>query len=580
MIRPGDVVGNYRLVRKIGEGGMGAVYEAVHTGIKTKRAAVKVLHARFTDHTEAIARFEREAEAAASVNHEGIIDIYDRGLSRDGAPYIVMEYLDGRPLSLELKPGPDPTSVGSLKTLDQDLTIYIACNVLSALAAVHRVGIVHRDLKPDNIFLISTGSDLPRVKLVDFGIARMVEVGDGTSDFTLTRTGAIMGTPYYMSPEQAFGFKDRVDSRADLWSLGVILYLCTTGRYPFDGENYNQLVARIVSDFMPAEPRVLEPEVDRALQHVILRAMCKDLDERYASAEEMLEDLRPLASATTLSTLGLFEGGPAKSSAEDPLVVPDEESDHSITKSTPDLEPLEATPPSIIKDDEDSSHSKRPAWPLLLGLGLFVLFGVGGFVAVAVSGFMTGVSGDPDQPMTNPTPPSVPGASRPPMAADTPPTLTKNSPPPPVELEDGIEVAREKTVRIRIEATPTNAELILDGQRISNPFDDVLPFRAGHGTLEARCDGYQTVVRDLALDEERQVNIQLQKSRGTENRSRPGAASGKVAQRPPSEAAGAPPEDSSGEEPPPSPEPAATPDTSGDPGHAARLGEIKRVRLP
>jgi serine/threonine-protein kinase len=280
---------------------MGSVYEAVHTRIKSKRAAVKVIHSEFAGDQSILSRFEREANAAASIGHEGIIDIYDFGHDEDGSPYLVMEFLEGRSLTDEIKLARQDGRGGIVNI---DFAIYVACNVLSALGAAHEAGVVHRDLKPDNIFLVDTGASRPRVKLLDFGIARIKKTGD-PEQFSLTRTGAVMGTPYFMSPEQAQGLKDQVDQRTDLWALGVLLYVCLTGRFPYDGENFAQQISRLVSTFEPAEPSVLNPKISPEFEEIILKSMCKDLDRRYSSAEQMLADLRPLADEATLSVLSL-----------------------------------------------------------------------------------------------------------------------------------------------------------------------------------------------------------------------------------------------------------------------------------
>jgi serine/threonine-protein kinase len=356
MPQAGEVLSQYRLVRKIGQGGMGSVWEAVHTRIRSKRAAIKVMLPSLAQDASAVARFEREAEAAAAVGHEGIIDVYDLGRCDDGAPYMVMEFLEGESLKEPLKRA-RPTG----GTLDTELTVYVACNVLSALSAAHRAGIVHRDLKPDNIFLVGTGSELPRVKLLDFGIARFTELGGGQDELTLTRTGMVVGTPYYMSPEQAQGRRGVVDHRTDLWSLGVILYLCTTGRFPYEGESGNHLIVLLVTDFEPDKPRVLNPAIPPALEQVILRAMCKDRDQRYASAEEMLADLRPLASETTLGLLALSERRvtqppereepstaptqPPSTPVQPPTVAAPDPLDDLPTQATPEAIRLEATTP-------------------------------------------------------------------------------------------------------------------------------------------------------------------------------------------------------------------------------------------
>jgi eukaryotic-like serine/threonine-protein kinase len=292
----GDLLdGKYRLIRLLGEGGMGAVYEARHEQIG-KGVAVKVLHPELTRVSEAATRFTREAQAAAAVGHRGIIDIHDIGThEEDGSIFLVMELLDGENLGdLLLRQCP----------LDLQLTCYIVCQVLSALDAAHAAGIVHRDLKPDNIFLVRSGQKLPDVKLLDFGISKMTDASN--PEDRLTRTGIAMGTPYYMSPEQAVGAKD-LDHRVDIWAMGVILYECLTGRVPFTADN-GLAILRKITDAPLESPRLHRPEIPIELEAVILRAMNRDLDRRLRTSVEMLSAIIPLMDDHVADRVSLPRG--------------------------------------------------------------------------------------------------------------------------------------------------------------------------------------------------------------------------------------------------------------------------------
>ncbi|MFK7986992.1 MAG: protein kinase [Sandaracinaceae bacterium] len=280
----GQVVANrYRVLALLDEGGMGAVYVAEHLLIGRK-VALKRLHPELTSDEMAVARFQREARAAAATGHEHIVEVLDLGFADDGAPFLVMEYLRG-------------SSLAKLLDAETSLAPRRACRitgqVLAALDAVHDRGIVHRDLKPDNLFLTRKQGDTDFVKVVDFGISK-TQPAEGETRMDLTRTGVMMGTPFYMSPEQARGVK-QLDHRVDLFAAGVILYEMLTGTLPFDGENYHQLLQAILSgkhDPVQTRRRDLDPE----LAAVVERAIANRPDDRYQTAREMLTALVPFGA--------------------------------------------------------------------------------------------------------------------------------------------------------------------------------------------------------------------------------------------------------------------------------------------
>jgi serine/threonine protein kinase len=225
--------GKYRLVRLLGSGGMGEVYEAQHAAIG-RRFAIKFLHSLLASNGESVARFQREAQAAGGLENENIAAVVDIGTADDGAPFLVMEYLDGEDLAkLLVRSGP----------LSVPRAAYIIIQACRGLAAAHSRGIVHRDLKPENLFICkrNDGSDL--VKVLDFGIAKLHTGRLGTG---ITQTGTTMGTPFYMSLEQARGAKE-VDHRTDIYALGVILYEILSGAKPHPGESYNEILYHVLS---------------------------------------------------------------------------------------------------------------------------------------------------------------------------------------------------------------------------------------------------------------------------------------------------------------------------------------------
>lgn len=274
----GKTVGSYRIAQKIGEGGMGAVYRAVHPSIGS-RVAIKVLSKECAASPALVERFFGEARAVNLIRHERIVSVLDMAALPDGQPYIVMELLEGEALSATLARH-NALPLGTVITLFAEL--------LDALSAAHDKGIVHRDLKPDNVFLTKSG----HVKVVDFGIAKLRPDMGGLSE--ATRTGSLMGTPFYMAPEQAAGMP--VDHRADLYAAGVILFEVTTGQRPFKvGTLYELLKAHV--EQMPPQPSSLRPDIPPPLDDVLLHALQKDANFRYQSAREFAQALSYASSA-------------------------------------------------------------------------------------------------------------------------------------------------------------------------------------------------------------------------------------------------------------------------------------------
>jgi tRNA A-37 threonylcarbamoyl transferase component Bud32 len=369
MSEVGQIVGGtYKLLRPLGKGGWGAVYEAEHLTIG-KRVAIKVLKSELTEDEGAVRRFVQEARAAAAIRHRSIIDIYDIHIGEDDSIFLVMELLEGE-------------SLGDLlhreRRIDVPLAAYVMCQILSALDAVHRKGIIHRDLKPDNIFLVRTGLALPEVKLLDFGVSKIL-YPDGDQE-GLTRTGALVGTPHFMAPEQAVGRTD-VDHRADLYALGVILYRCLTGEYPFTAPNVMALVQEILNAPV-TPPKELRPDLPEPVERVLLRAMARERDHRYREAAQLLAALLPFLDETAASQVPLPEGIDRWREADD-LDEPRGEQETLDPEATLDPEVLVAPYPEPLpvgggapSPTAEVGWPTAPRWRLPLGIAVVLVAAV------------------------------------------------------------------------------------------------------------------------------------------------------------------------------------------------------------
>jgi len=274
----------YRIEEKIGEGGMGKVYRAVHIHMDNT-VAIKILHPHMASDATALERFRREARAAAHIRHPNAVVVTDFGVAKDsGIAYLVMEFLEGVELRAKMK---------EQKQLDYEESFHIVQQTCSALQAAHAKGIIHRDLKPDNIWLLASEEGQARVKVLDFGIAKLKSSADTG---TLTQQGMIVGTPYYMSPEQCKG--EELDARSDIYSLGIILYEMLTGQVPFQASTPVGVVLKHANE-PPRPPRELREGIPLTVQDVILRALKKLPEERQDSAIQLAQEFE----------VALYQGG-------------------------------------------------------------------------------------------------------------------------------------------------------------------------------------------------------------------------------------------------------------------------------
>ncbi|HXK20459.1 MAG TPA: serine/threonine-protein kinase, partial [Polyangiaceae bacterium] len=310
------LAGKYRVERVLGQGGMGVVLAAKHIHLE-ERVAVKLMLTEATFNAEAVARFLREARAAARLESAHVARVTDVGTLEDGRPYMVMEYLDGQDLSQVLAAS-GPLAVG-------DAVDYVL-QAAEAIAEAHSIGIVHRDLKPSNLFLTRRRDRTPHVKVLDFGISKVSGSSLSGSDNAMTRTSAMMGSPLYMSPEQMTSVRD-VDGRSDIWALGIILYELISGAPPFNGETLPQVCGLVLqSEAAPLSSR--RRGVPPSLEAVVNRCLAKRADDRFQNVAAFAVALRDLAGRygrASVERILMLAGGdepPPQSAPVQPAMVP------------------------------------------------------------------------------------------------------------------------------------------------------------------------------------------------------------------------------------------------------------------
>jgi serine/threonine protein kinase len=393
-------IGNYRVQSLLGEGGMGVVYLAQHP-VFGRKVAIKLLHAVLARDTDIVARFFNEARAIHMVAHENIVEILDFGQTADGQPYFIMEYLSGESLSDAIGRGPMPG----------DQVEAIGVQMCKALTAAHSKGIVHRDLKPHNVQLVIKADGALQVKILDFGVAKILASPDGESSVK-TRTGSLMGTPLYMSPEQCKG-AGILDHRTDIYSLGVILFEMLSGRPPFNAEGVGELFAKhmleeppMVTEFAPGAP----PHMAAA----IMKALAKDPAARFQSMEDFRKAIvGEIKLAPPATTAVRRVAGPANTMAQ------------TISART-------STTLSSASSEIDDGFEVKPK-----RTKMFVA--IGGSAALLVVGYVT--------LFKDKTPPPAP----PPIATTTTTVAPTPPAPPPVPVR--------KTVTIRFEAEPAGTHV-------------------------------------------------------------------------------------------------------------------------
>lgn len=491
MPNPDDFVGAYRIVRPIGKGGMGAVFEAVHTRTG-QAAAIKVLHARFTNDTEALARFLAEGRATAKLDHPSIVRVLETGQLPSGACYIAMEYLRGETLGARLK---------REGRLGRD-ALRIGAQIAAALVQAHKKSVIHRDLKPSNLILAEGDADgvgRDQVKIIDFGIAKIIADDQEAGDFR-TRTGTMIGTPVYMSPEQCRGVG--VTDRTDVYALGVILYQALAGRPPFVSRADGDILAMHIL-VEPRPLRELEPSTPQSVAEFISRMLIKSAAERPSMAEV----------ATQLVLLGEdpeWHGAAAPVAGAAPAAVTQPEPEPELGDESVEVHqatindaaaapptmmtPPPVTPPSATLGHITGQSSAVLAPPTSIRQRRMALVGAAGIVVLSLACALLvraglGTSKSPARPVTAAASPMVPQVT--PLGAPAPP--------------------EPATVRWSVRSQPSGASVLSETGELlgQTPLVQKTPRAEGTKTIILRLPGYRDAQLSLSLnsDEEREAEL-------------------------------------------------------------------------
>ncbi len=492
----GKSIGNYEIKSKLGEGGMGTVYLGEHPLIG-KRVAVKVLLEDLASNAEIVGRFFTEAKAVNDIGHQNIVDIVDFGKIKDdtGADlvYFIMEFLDGESLSSRLR----------RTGLYRHETTHAMLQCCSALQASHQKGIVHRDLKPDNIYLCTRGEDNNFIKLLDFGIAKLTGNDAGASN--RTRTGLVIGTPWYMSPEQCEG-KGNVDHRSDIYSLGVVMYELLTGRVPFPGDGFGEiLVAHLTKT--PERPSAIRNDVPAELDAIVMHALEKDREKRFQSMAEFSAALTEPEAHLESYLHGapmpepVIATAPADNRTMMAMEVP-----RQVTDSQPAIRATGSQPKTGARPTTGVKDPRRPTTlsgaaaevfdgdtnvpPLRGRAPLYAAVGAAGLLIVGAIGFV----------VLHKTPTVTSGV----------PAAAVQSPPTPIVSD---------TVNITINSDPAGADVLRLDQggaaAGTTPLHLVLKKGSPSFEIKLHLDGYRDQSRSVTSESEKELSVQLQKDQPT-----------------------------------------------------------------
>ncbi len=471
--------GTYKLERLIGEGGMGTVYEASHTRVPRK-FAIKLLNPEVIGNKEVFERFRREAELTSSLGHENIVQVFDFNHTEDNIPYMVLELLQGEDLAARIRNGGRMSLEATTRLVEQ---------ITGALEVAHANGIVHRDLKPQNIFLCNRGNRNDFVKILDFGISKVLhQPSHGT------KTGLIMGTPNYMSPEQAEGRVSEIDARTDLFAAATIFYECLTGKMVFDAPTPVGTIYQVCHG-VPDPIRAFAPEVPETVERVLLHAMAKRRADRYETIATFRDDFLRAVSGGDRPTVML---PPTNNAAVAPTMAV-RQAPTTLSGAAAEVQPGgPGAPVSVIQVVQPRSRA-----PLYALIGVIVLVG-GGLTAL----FALKNGGNGSQAAV--TPPPVEKPVDPVVEKPVEPVVEK-----PVEpvVEKPVEKPAEPPqITLTFNVTPTNATIEVDGIAIKSPLK-LQRSETSMVKVTFKAPGYVTETRELKPQTDGDVTVALKKER-------------------------------------------------------------------
>jgi eukaryotic-like serine/threonine-protein kinase len=485
----GELFGNYRAVSLLGEGGMGAVYLAEHPGIG-RRVAVKVLHKNYIRDENLLTRFLNEARAANAIRHPNIIEILDSGTIADGTPFLVMELLEGESLGTRIR------RVGALPL---QTAVEFCYQTASALGAAHKKGIVHRDLKPDNLFVVPDPHEpeRERIKVLDFGIAKLQQ--GSANDSVKTRTGTLMGTPIYMSPEQCRGTR-AIDHRSDIYSLGIIFFEMLCGQPPFVSEGFGDLVNMHLNVAPPA-PSSQNAKVSPAIDAIVLKMLAKNPDDRYPDMGALQAALKG-SGGSMFVVRGSVPSSPdiAGKSAVQPAVST------GVGTSNPKLPKLRDTTFSTgVGERVDAPSGSKAPSASKKGKAAVAVF----VAAAALAGAGVFVFRDGEKLGVREEAAVKPAAPAPKVEKVDPLPVPKVDPPPKVNPPPALPA----TVTVHVESDPPGANVVDDASGGALGVTPLVLHRPRGGALKLRLqkDGYAPNTHALALDDDQTIELTLEK---------------------------------------------------------------------